>query len=141
MKHILIVDDNPHKLDDLAKSAQQLFPQARIEKYECQNDFLRAVCYEYLQEALKEPEELVFIVDMQMPRLVGEQIDIEGGLDALAWLDQVGVRCPAIIASSEQIDEARAQDAYATYKGFVYYSAWSSPKSAMRELLVEYLVT
>lgn len=141
MKYVLIVDDNPNKLEDLAKSAGRLFLGAEVETCKCQDDFLYAIRYDHWEEIRKAPEECLLIIDMQMPYRVGEQIDIEGGLDALNWLRQVDVRCPAIIASSEKIDEGRAKELYANYKGFVHYSAWSSPTSAMKAVLAEYLST
>lgn len=139
MKRILIVDDNATKLENLAQSAERLFPEAKVETHDCQTTFLRAIRNEYWEEVLRKPEEYLLIIDMQMPMFWHGPIDVEGGYDTLVWLSQSGVQCPAIIASSEVIDEDRAKESYDNYRGFVHYSAWCSPTSAMKEVLAEYL--
>lgn len=138
MREIFIVDDNPGKLADLVDSAKQLFPQAEVIEFEYSNDILCAIAEEQ-DEIRKAPNEYLMIIDMQMPPYKRGRIEIDGGFSVLAELQRLGLHCPAIIASSEPINEMRAQETYEHYKGFVRYRVYVALTSVMREILAEYL--
>lgn len=140
MDRILIVDDNECKREALKESLERLFPEAEVAEFECQMDFLCTIRYDHWREINDKPERWLLVIDMQMPFRKSEMIDVNGGFSALRWLCQVDVRCPAIIASSEPIDEEWAREAYGYFKGFVQYQPFVSPIGVLRELLSEYLV-
>lgn len=140
MKHIFVVVDNPGKLADLTKSAKQLFPQVEFEEFKYSNGILGAI-FDAKDRILQEPEEYLMIIDMQVPPFTGGRIEADGGLGVLMELQRLEMKCPAIIASSEPIDEEKARGVYAAYKGFVRYRVWMDSKDAMRDVLKEYITS
>ncbi len=138
MKKVFIVDDNPGKLADLSKSARILFPEVEIEEFEYANPMLCAVA-KSRDAIIANPDQYLAIVDMQLPPYAGGRINLDGGYNILAEMERLGLRCPAVVASSESIDEHRAVDTYEFYEGFVPYYVYTTPTAHLRKVLEAYV--
>lgn len=135
MKHVFVVDDNPNKLEDLENSVTELFPEAEISAFECMLDFEHAICHTFASKISQSPGEYLMVLDMQMPFKRDGRINADAGFELLNILFRHDLKCPAIIASSEEIDEETAEKIYEHYKGFVRYDSSHDMTSAIAEVL------
>lgn len=138
MKRIFIADDSPNKLEDLVKSVRRLFPEVEISTFDCLGDFQRSVCHMREDDILREPDEYLMIFDMQMPFERDERIGAAAGIEALNILFRSDMQCPAVIVSSETLDDdlaKMAEDTYEHYKGFIRYSPFLDLTSALEDVI------
>lgn len=132
---VCIVDDNPGKLDDIKEYVAKCLPDAEIHTYECANELLMFI-HNHVEEMRANPDDWFVITDMQMPRAKMSRIEVDCGYDVLAEMGRQGLTCPAVVASSEHIDEDRAKQLYSSYKDFIYYKVYRDLSGDFRRLLL-----
>ncbi len=136
IKKIFVVDDGESKREDLMSCLKHLFPEAEIRGFVCSGEFYEAVASkEVLDDIMEHPKEWLMVVDMQMPHGRFRQIDRQAGYKLLHKLQQLGLTCPAVIASSDAIDNAPAREAYESYLGSIQYSYYVDSTPYFREVL------
>lgn len=141
IKNVVVADDRKEKRKEILGYMEHLFPEAELFSALCADEFRTLVCCQHMQEVQEKPEEWLAVIDMQMPhkRSFNSVIDSECGYYVLKEMQRAGLKCPAIIVSSEVIDDVRAADRYANYKGSVEFSMWDDLTGDFREILAEYL--
>lgn len=135
IKKIFVVDDQELKREDLMNYLKRFFPKAEIRGFVCSGEFYEAVASkEVLDDIMEHPKEWLMVVDMQMPHERFRQIDRQAGYKLLHKLQQLGLTCPAVIASSDAIDNAPAREAYESYLGSIQYSYYVDSTPYFREV-------
>lgn len=141
VKNVIVADDRSEKRKRILEYMQQLFPEAELLSASCADEFRTLVCRQHLQDVQDKPEEWLAVIDMQMPhrRGFGSAIDSECGYCVLEEMQRANLECPAIVVSSEVIDDVRAAERYSKYKGSVEFSMWRDLTEDFQEILTEYL--
>lgn len=123
IKKIFVVDDQELKREDLMNYLKRFFPKAEIRGFVCSGEFYEAVVSkEVLDDIMEHPKEWLIVLDMQMPHGRFRQIDRQAGYKLLHKLQQLGLTCPAVIASSESINNGLAHETYKPYLDSIQYS-------------------
>lgn len=141
VKNVVVVDDRKKKRREILGYMEHFFPEAELFSALCADEFCTLVCCQHMQEVQEKPEEWLAVIDMRMPHedSFNSAIDRECGYYVLKEMQCAGLKCPAIIVSSEVTDDVRAADCYASYKGSVEFSMWDDLTGDFREILAEYL--
>lgn len=123
IKKIFVVDDQELKREDLMNYLKRFFPKAEIRDFVCSGEFYEAVVSkEVLDDIMEHPKEWLIVLDMQMPHERFGQIDRQAGYRFLRKMQQLRLACPAIIASSESINNGLAHETYKPYLDSIQYS-------------------
>lgn len=123
IKKIFVVDDQELKREDLMNYLKRFFPKAEIRGFVCSGELYKAVVSrEVLDDIMEHPKEWLIVLDMQMPHERFGQIDRQAGYRFLRKMQQLGLACPAIIASSESINNGLAHETYKPYLDSIQYS-------------------
>lgn len=123
IKKIFVVDDQELKREDLMNYLKRFFPKAEIRGFVCSGEFYEAVVSkEVLDDIMEHPKEWLIVLDMQMPHERFGQIDRQAGYRLLRKMQQLRLACPAIIASSESINNGLAHETYKPYLDSIQYS-------------------
>lgn len=138
-KHIFIADDSSYKQEAIVQALQELFPRAEFHTYTCRNDFIQAIHLEYAQQVHSYPECCLAIVDMCMPPHLNAPIFGTCGLSTLRFMHAHGDECPAIVASSEPVDDNALENAYPYCLGSVLQNAFTICTDDYRKLLEDYI--
>ena len=130
IKNVIIIDDDRYKRERIAGYIRKILPEAEIHEYACVRDGHVAVRRGYVSDIKANPTEWLVITDMVMPRFSdGRDMVRDGGrriLYAMAW-DKL--ECPAIVASSEEVNSVDLSSVYKHYIGSVReeYNVYCKP--------------
>lgn len=139
MKYIFVADDRESKRDNIIDTLREIFPEAVIVPSDCLNELFQSLQVTFADKVREHPSECLVVTDMMMPTLHGSSINPECGYRVLLRLKSCEFACPAIVVSSESIDEARAESLYDHYVGFVHYHSWSDQELVYRKVLKDYI--
>ena len=119
MKTIYIIDDSEFKRERIRGYLEELFPNAEFVELSFINEGLLRICRTDKQNIIDNPSEHLVVIDMLMPRYSDGEIERNAGYSVLAEMGRCRLACPALIASSETVDNNRATDFYKYYLGSV----------------------
>ena len=136
--NVVIADDTNHKMELIIEAVRKCLPQAKLLTYDCCKEAAYCLCRAHCKEILEHPEQWLVITDMQMPLYSGEsEINPTAGRHVLAEMSIAGLECPALIASSEAVDNSAMSEIYAHYIGSLQVMYRCDIKEPLRKLLVK----
>lgn len=133
--NIIIIDDNEYKRDTIEGYMKKIFKESNIKKFNCITNGLMYCTRKIKDDILKSPNEWLIITDMVMPMYDNEKLLENGGYFVLRELDRVGFKCPAIVASSMEVDTEDCRDIYEYVLGTVIESSTIYTLPSYEELI------
>lgn len=138
MKVIFIADDRERKRTDIFDTLERLYPKAKIVESTCGRGILNDMTRYFAEEVQNNPDECLAIIDMQMPKSLQQSIDINCGYFVLSSMQVNEMKIPAIIVSSERIDDNRAREYYDHFAGSILYQSYCDQIELYKRTLDRY---
>lgn len=121
MIKIFVVDDRERKLESICSIMHTMYPDAEIIKRTNCKDILKAIIKDYDNISIN-PHGYIVVTDMQMPQKRYQGVDLNAGYHILNQLEVRELLCPAIVVSSEDIDDDLAKKYYSAYAGSIVWN-------------------
>lgn len=138
MRKIFVADDSSVKREDVCKRLHYLFPTTQIVECTTGAELCNRVLYYYNSAVIKEPNEHLIVMSMQMPLFEGEPVRFDCGKTVLAKLQCHSIKCPAIVVSPDHVNDKELSEVYDHYAGSVYYIAFTAQEDLYKLRLDEY---
>ena len=139
IKKIYIIDDSEFKRENIREYLTELYPNAEFVELTFVNEGLLRICRTDKANIINNPSEHLVVIDMVMPRFYCGMPEADAGYSVLAEMNRCKLSCPALIASSESVDDNRASDYYENYLGSVKEKGSVFCLPFYEELLKDYL--
>lgn len=121
--NIIIADDNRDKLSKIKDYLETQFDNAIFHECCCRQQALEM--FRKFRLGMEEkPHEWILVTDMRMPMYKGERVEFDAGFSLLRQLKARRLEIPAIIISSEVVDDRVAENLYPAYVGSVVYDEY-----------------
>lgn len=138
-KHIFIADDSSFKQEAIQHTLHVLFPKAEFHLCSCLSTFIRTIHLDYALHVNSRPYHCLVVLDMCMPIRMNSPVFGTCGLTALRYMQAHDDKCPAVIVSSDCVDDSTGKSAYNNYLGSILYQSGVDQVEEYRKLLEDYI--
>lgn len=108
----IIVDNSERRRRSLAVYLKNTLKAEDIIEVSCLNGALLLLGVEHRVEIKDNPEDWIVTVNTKLPRFIGGDEEVNGGLEVLQEMARIGFKCPVLLVPSGNIDIDKWKEAY-----------------------------